>query len=300
MAENLDGTRSTCPAEIASADTHPDIVFDLNLSCNHFTILGSPVHLHKCLMNLCTNAVEAMPSGGLINIGTKVCKITALNNKNINIIPGSYVKLTISDSGIGMQPDEIKKIFDPFYTNKTMGQSGTGLGMTIVWTTIKDHNAYIDVKSEMGNGTTFSLYFPTTLKKRKEKSTFDMEMIKGHGESILIIDDIAEQREMAMQMMSALGYKTFCAKTGEEGIEHIKSHQTDLILLDMILGPGFDGLDTYRQIKKLNPKLKVIIVSGAAQSDRINQALTIGARQFVRKPYSLKTMGMSIRKEINN
>lgn len=277
---------------------YPNITFDTSLNCKHKNIMGSCVHLSKCLMNLLSNAVEAMPLGGTICISTQTCNINSGNQNHLQMKNGEYIKLMVSDTGIGICPEDIKNIFDPFYTKKKMGRSGTGLGMTIVWTTTKDYNGYIDVQSERGKGTTFILYFPVTKKSEKIEAPFNLESIKGKAQTILIVDDIHEQREIGSNMLTALGYKIECVTTGEESIDYIKTRHADLILLDMVLGTGFDGLDTYKKIKEINPSQKVIIVSGLSETNRIKKALHLGVRQYVKKPYSMKTIGLAIKKEL--
>ncbi len=288
----------TSPEYLELNARYPEIVFNINLNSRQKHILGSPVHLSKCLMNLLSNAAEAMPDGGEISVSTHPCYMDKSNQINLDMKEGEYIKLIVSDSGTGIHPEDIKKIFDPFYTRKKMGRSGTGLGMTIVWAAIKDHNGHIDVHSEQGRGTTFTLYFPVTRTKKQAKEIFDMESIKGKGQSLLIVDDIEEQRKIASKMLSALGYKVFSVASGEEAITYIKKHQTDLIILDMVLESGFDGLDTYREIKKANPSLKVIVVSGLSETDRIKKALYSGVRQYVKKPYSMKTIGLALNQEL--
>ncbi|MBU1342537.1 MAG: response regulator [Proteobacteria bacterium] len=278
---------------------YPDIDFSIHLNSKQHRILGSYVHLSKCLMNLLSNAAEAMPHGGKIAVSTQACHMDLTHQNNLQIKAGLYIKLVVSDSGVGISPDDMKKIFDPFYTKKRMGRSGTGLGMTIVWTTIKDHNGHIDIHSTQGKGTTFTLYFPVTNKDQKTKSTLDLETIKGHGQAVLVVDDILEQREIASRMLTAMRYTVACVATGEESLEYIKTNPVDLIILDMVLGPGFDGLDTYKEIQKLYPHQKVIIVSGSSKSDRIKEALQLGACQYIKKPYSLKTIGLAIHREMD-
>ena len=172
---------------------HPKVKLECHFETNLMNILGSPVHLSKTLMNLVANAAEAMPGGGKIVVTTRNQYVDQSKKAFDTIEEGDYVTLTITDTGIGITADDIERIFEPFYTKKAMGRSGTGLGMAVVWGTVKDHNGYIDIKSIIDEGTTFTLYFPLT---RKELAAdiphLPIEKFKGRGESILIVDDINE------------------------------------------------------------------------------------------------------------
>ena len=153
--------------------------------------------------------------------------------------------LTISDTGIGISPDDIEKIFEPFYSKKKMGRSGTGLGMAVVWGTVKDHNGYIDVQSTEGKGTTFTLYFLVTRENLPEdEASLPIESYSSNGESILIVDDVEEQRKIASGMLKELGYSIVSVSSGEEAVEYLKANKAHLLVLDMIMDPGMDGLDT--------------------------------------------------------
>ena len=170
----------------------------------------------------------------------------------------------------------------------------------MVWGTVKDHHGYIDVQSEEGKGTTFTLYFPAT----REERTESREMVyaaayKGNGESILVIDDIKEQRELVRSILIKLGYRAEAAAGGEDAVEYLKTHKADLIVLDMIMDPGIDGMETYRRILEIHPGQKAIIVSGFSETDRVRKTQELGAGEFVRKPYILEKFGMAIRRELD-
>ena len=212
---------------------------------------------------------------------------------------GDYVVLTISDTGEGISEKDLKRIFEPFYTKKIMGRSGTGLGLAVVWGTVTDHNGYINVHSEEGKGSTFTLYFPVTREEIPDEAlAIDVSAYMGSGQSILIVDDVSIQRELATDMLSKLNYKVDSVKSGEEAVAYLKDHQPDLIVLDMIMDPGMDGLDTYKSIIKINPQQKTIIVSGFSESDRVKEAKRLGVGAYVRKPYIREKLGMAVKKEL--
>jgi CheY-like chemotaxis protein len=180
-----------------------------------------------------------------------------------------------------------------------MGRSGTGLGLAVVWGTVKDHNGYINVESEEGKGTTFTLFFPVTREETiKEMLSASITEYMGKDEAILIVDDIKGQRELASRMLTKLNYRASAVASGEEAVEYLRTHKADLVILDMIMDPGMDGLDTYRNILETRPEQKAIIVSGFSESDRVREAQKLGAGAYVRKPYVLERLGMAIRKEI--
>lgn len=180
-----------------------------------------------------------------------------------------------------------------------MGRSGTGLGLAVVWGTVKDHNGYINVQSEEGKGTVFTLYFPVTREEvsRQVPKTPITELM-GKEDTILVIDDIKGQRELAEEMLQRLNYKVSTVASGEEAAEFLKCHSVDLVVLDMIMDQGMDGLDTYRKILEIHPRQKAIIVSGYSESDRVHQAQALGAGAYVKKPYTLEKLGQAVKKEL--
>jgi len=182
-----------------------------------------------------------------------------------------------------------------------MGRSGTGLGMAVVWGTVKDHNGYIDVNSSEGEGTTFTLYFPATRKEiPKEKSRLPIEEYLGNGESILVVDDVAEQREIASGILCKIGYSVTLVSSGEKAVEYLKTNSADLIVLDMILGPGMNGRETYERIIQYHPNQKAIITSGFSETDDVKKTQELGAGKYIKKPYTLEKIGMAVRDELKN
>ena len=279
---------------------HCGIEVDTQLETNLFNIQGSPVHLSKTIMNLVSNAAEAMPTGGKIRITTENKYIDRSMNGYEAVDEGDYITLRISDTGIGISQEDIDRIFEPFYTKKTMGRSGTGLGMAVVWGTVKDHNGYIDVQSELGEGSTFTLYFPATRKKLVEESlSVSTADYQGQGESILVIDDIREQREIASEMLKKLGYQVVSVSSGEEALSYLKENDADLLLLDMIMQPGMDGLDTYKEIIKYRPEQRAVIASGFSESSRVKAAQKMGAGPYIKKPYSFEKIGLAVKGELS-
>jgi PAS domain S-box-containing protein len=278
---------------------HPNVRISLRLAADLPNIIGSPVHLGKMIMNLVSNGVEAMPRGGVLTIQTLRKRLEAPLSGYERVSEGDYSALIVHDEGIGISDKDIKRIFEPFFTKKTLGRSGTGLGLTVVWGTVKDHKGYIDVQSHPGKGAIFTLYFPTTEKSAAEKpDARPLSDYRGSKETILVVDDVAEQCEMAADMLAELNYTVATAVGGEAALDYLKEHTVDLILLDMIMDPGMDGLDTYREICKRRASQKVILMSGYAETDRVKEARMLGAGAFISKPYVMERLGHEIRKEL--
>jgi CheY-like chemotaxis protein len=278
---------------------HPSVKIKTDLDPDLPNISGSSVHLGKSLYNLISNASEAMAKGGVVTIRTANQYLDKPIQGYDKIQEGDYVVLSVSDTGEGIQTTDLKRIFEPFYTKKVMGRSGTGLGLAVVWGTVKDHHGYINVESEEGKGSTFTLYFPVTREDiTAERIAVPVSEYMGSGESILVVDDVKEQRDLAAGMLSKLNYNVSSVSSGEEAIAYLKEQQADLVVLDMIMDPGMDGLDTYMSILKIRPKQKAIIVSGFSETDRVKAARDLGAGAYVRKPYITEKLGLAVRKEL--
>jgi CheY-like chemotaxis protein len=194
---------------------------------------------------------------------------------------------------------DLRRIFEPFFSRKKLGKSGTGLGMTLVWSTVKDQGGFIDARSAEGVGSAFDLYFPATRDSvTKEAEPRPLEDCLG-TESVLVIDDIPEQREIAAAMLRKLGYSVHAVASGEAALEYLERHKADILLLDMILEPGIDGSETYRRILRLHPGQKAIIVSGFSESKLVHEAQELGAGEYVRKPYTLSRIASALRAELD-
>ncbi|MCP4704302.1 MAG: response regulator, partial [candidate division Zixibacteria bacterium] len=210
---------------------------------------------------------------------------------------GEYVKLTISDSGCGISDDIVQKILDPFFSTKTSDKKrGSGLGLSVVDAVIKDHNGYLDLKTQSGKGTSFYIYFPTT---RKLSDNERPDKTIGGKETILIVDDDDMQREVSTKLLKKLGYKVNSVDSGEKAIKFLRKNPHELLILDMVMPGGIDGAETLRQILKISPNQKAIIVSGFSESDRVKVAQELGAGVFVKKPLSHKAIASAVRIELD-
>lgn len=263
-------------------------------------ISGSSVQLGKTIFNLISNASEAMPKGGVLTIKTSCQYLDKSLHGYDEIREGGYVVLSVSDTGQGIPAADLKRIFEPFYSKKVMGRSGTGLGLAVVWGTVKDHRGYINVESKEGEGSSFILYFPVTRDELSaERVSISISEYMGKGESILIVDDVKAQRDLAAEMLNKLNYQVKCVSSGEEAVAFFAEHQADLMVLDMIMEPGMDGLDTYRRVLEIFPKQKAIILSGFSETERVHAAQALGAGACVKKPYVIEKLGMAVKKELD-
>ena len=278
---------------------HPGIEVGVSLGGETMNILGSEVHLSKTFMNLVTNAAEAMHDGGRLTVSTARRKVSAPIQGYDVIEPGEYAVLTVADTGIGIPLEDQKRVFEPFFSKKTMGRSGTGLGMAIIWSTVKDHKGFIDMESRVGHGTRIDLYLPVTRRGVEAREPApDLATLRG-SEKVLVVDDVPEQREIARMILESLGYGVESAGSGSEALEYLKENKADLVVLDMIMEPDMDGMETYERILKMHPAQKAIIVSGFSENDRVKAALSLGAGGYIRKPYVMHEIAKAVRTELD-
>ncbi len=277
---------------------HGLLVCTLNLDPDLLNVSCSPIHIRKSLSNLLFNAVEAMDGEGTVTIITANRYIEQPVADNNYLKRGEYVLLSVSDTGPGISSEDMEHVFEPFYSKKVMGKSGTGLGLTIVWNTVQDHGGDITVESDT-RGTSFNLFFPATRENIDlQKEEESREDLLGNGESILVVDDEEQQRGIAEQLLTSLGYSVRVASSGEEAVALIAEESArsfDLVLLDMIMDPGMNGRRCYEQMLELRPGLKAIIASGFSESEEVKKTLSLGAASFIRKPYTMVQLGRELR-----
>ena len=278
---------------------HPGVILKTDLADDLMNIMGSGVHVSKVIMNLIGNATEAMPAGGTICVATLNRYLDTPIDRYESIPEGEYVILRVTDEGVGIPPEVIERIFEPFYSRKRMGRSGSGLGMTVVWNTIKDHAGYVDIQSREGDGSRFDIYLPAT---REEHTTTRRPVVLQDytgTEQILVVDDIPEQLDIAVRMLTRLGYQVAGASGGSEAVAFMQTQIADLVVLDMVMPPGIDGLETYRRILEVRPGQKAIIASGYAPSERVQAMRDLGAGDYIRKPYTMEKIGLAVRRELD-
>lgn len=278
---------------------HPNVTIESDLAPDLMNATGSRAQFSKAIMNLLNNSAEAMPAGGAIRVST-YNRYLDMPLELYEMIPaGEYVCVSVADEGVGIAKEDSKRIFEPFYSKKTMKRSGSGLGMTVVWATVKDYNGYIDLQSREGEGTQIVLYVPAT-RENEDANPRRMGLEEYLGtERVLVVDDMPEQAEIATRMLAKLGYDVASVASGEAALESIRRNKPDLVVLDMIMPGGMDGLDTYKRIIEIHPGQRVVITSGFSESERVKAAQQLGAGSYVRKPYTMEKFGVAVRKELD-
>lgn len=277
---------------------HADVTVTLKSQDDRLNVKGSAVHLEKALMNLVANAVEAVEKSGEVTI---VIENRYLDKPLKGIgesAKGEYVVLSVADNGPGISTEDRERIFEPFYTRKIMGRSGTGLGLTVVWNTVRDHDGFIDVRT--GDwGTVFDLYLPASRERAKqEKTSGALDELRGNGETILIVDDEPAQREIAGEILSRMGYRVHSVDSGEAALAHLRRESVELLLLDMMMPPGINGRETYQQAVALRPGQKAILASGYSETADVRAAQRLGAGKYLRKPYTIDALAQAVQEEL--
>ncbi|WP_072908795.1 hybrid sensor histidine kinase/response regulator [Malonomonas rubra] len=257
-----------------------------NFDAIHSTVLGDVSQLQNALLNIAINARDAMPNGGELSFKTDLKKLDEkyCQTRPEELAAGTYLQLQITDTGTGIEPENLKKIFDPFFTTKDIGK-GTGMGLASAYGTLRSHHGFIEVSSELGIGTTFSLYLPLLIEQDMEAVLdTDSPLPRGEGK-ILLVDDEELVRKVSSAMLAELGYQVKCFPDGEAAFEYYRSNwrNIDLVILDMIM-PKLNGLETYAAMKQVNPAIKVIMASGYSGDKEIEEILQNGILGFVSKP----------------
>lgn len=250
--------------------------------------------IDQVLLNLYVNAWQAMPGGGTLYLTTSIVSLDESYCKPYNALPGSYVRIAVTDTGTGMDESTRQRIFDPFFTTKEQGR-GTGLGLASAYGIIRNHSGFITVYSEVGHGTTFNIYLPLSNREPQPSSPKKTEIHTG-SETILLIDDEKMITEVGRAMLEKLGYRVLTANSGAQALRYLqKGEETlDLIILDLIM-PGMDGAATFEEIRKGWPSLPVILSSGYAINGQADKVMRRGCRAFIQKPFSLAELSQVLR-----
>ncbi|MFZ1684202.1 MAG: PAS domain S-box protein [Candidatus Zixiibacteriota bacterium] len=268
----------------------PGIKVTTDLNKDLPLIMGSTAHLSKVIMNLVGNAFEAMEEPSSLTITTQTVELSRLESGVTIPAPGLYNLLRIRDTGCGIAREDLHKIFEPYFSRKSMGRSGTGLGLAVVYGVVKDHQGYYDVFSEVGKGTEFVFYFPVSAEEAEveRQDENNEQAVKG---KVLVVDDSVEQRELAHQLIAGLGYEVDSVTNGHEALKYLAGNHVDVVVLDMVMEKDFDGLSTYEAMLKMRPEQRALIVSGFSDMERVHKMQALGAGPFVRKPYTMKAIG---------
>jgi PAS domain S-box-containing protein len=259
------------------------------------TVEADAGQLQQVLMNLCVNAADAMPNGGKLTIETDMVVLTEDYVKaHMDAKAGSYVALSVTDTGIGMDKDTLQRIFEPFFTTKEEGK-GTGLGLAMVYGVAKNHGGYIHAYSEPGEGATFKVYLPVS-GKTEVKEPADTETPRGGNELILVVDDEESIRSVAADILESYGYLVLVAEDGEEAAKIYEEHNGDisLVILDMVM-PRLGGRETFLKLKRLNPQVRALLSTGYSKNEKAQEILDSGVMGFVQKPYLLNELLSKVR-----
>ncbi|RMF66687.1 MAG: PAS domain S-box protein, partial [Calditrichaeota bacterium] len=261
-------------------------------------IKGGAAQLTRAFINLINNAAEAMEGHGTLTVKTANTRLNRPLPGYQTVARGNYVKVSVSDTGHGIAPDVLHNIFDPFFTTKKMDRMrGSGLGLSVVHGIVEDHNGYIVVETKVGKGATFSLYFPVS--PEMETETVPTERVaRGGTERVLVVDDDPVHRRVAVQLLKRLGYDVHVVSSGEKAVSSVKKDAYDLMIIDMVMD-GIDGVETYRRVLEFRPEQRAIILSGYAMSERVGEALKLGAGTFLAKPVSQRILAQAVRKELD-
>ncbi|MDD5170159.1 MAG: PAS domain S-box protein, partial [Syntrophales bacterium] len=250
--------------------------------------------MEQVFLNLFVNSWQAMPGGGSLYLETQNIILDKVYLKPYDVAPGPYVKISVTDTGVGMDENTIQRIFDPFFTTKEMGR-GTGLGLASAYGIIKGHGGIINVYSEKGHGSTFNIYLPASKKELIVQEQDVYELVRGQ-ETLLIVDDEKIIREVTGAMLEGLGYHVLTANSGEEAVDVYRSShdEIDLVIMDMIM-PGIGGGGAFDAIRAINPEAKVILSSGYSMNGMAKDILERGVRAFLQKPFRLDDISRKIR-----
>lgn len=272
-----------------------EIRFHENYQEGLYLVDADQGQMEQVFLNIFLNASQSMPTGGDVYIKTENVFIDASHKAPYKITPGDYVKVTIKDTGMGIDEETKKRIFEPFFTTKEMGR-GTGLGLATVYGTIKGHSGFIDVDSEPGQGTTFTIYLPASKSSSiLVKENMREEKMEG-TETILVIDDERTVLDVTAEMLTSLGYRILTAENGESALTIFreKSKEIKLIIMDMIL-TDIDAGELYERIREIEPEVKVILASGYSMNGLARSILERGVRAFIQKPYRLSELSKKVR-----
>jgi PAS domain S-box-containing protein len=265
-----------------------------------WTVSADATQLHQVLMNLCVNARDAMPNGGVFSLSAEnIFADEAYTRMNLEASIGPYVAITISDTGVGIPPELLERIFDPFFTTKEPGK-GTGLGLSTVLGIVKNHGGFVNVYSEIGQGSQFKVYLPA-VEDAAIQTAKELELLTGQGELILIVDDEPLIQQVTKTSLEERNYRTLLASDGIEAIALYAQHQHEIcaVLMDIMM-PSMDGLTAIRTLQKMNSQVKVIATSGLASNHQLTEATSIGVKAFLPKPYTATELLDTLQRIMND
>jgi CheY-like chemotaxis protein len=261
--------------------------------------------IEQVLLNLYVNAWQAMPKGGDLYIETENATFAEGVQRFYDISPGRYVKISVKDTGVGMDEATRKRIFEPFFTTKEMGR-GTGLGLASAYGIIRNHGGVIDAMSEAGKGSTFFIYLPATVKNVTDEELLSEEILRGN-ETILFVDDESTIADIGKTLLEKMGYRVVIGHSGREAVDLVEKARElhdgqaahpDLVILDLVM-PGISGAETFYRLRELSPDLKILLCSGYSLNDEAKNILQRGCEGFIQKPFTLQALSSKIREVLD-
>lgn len=278
---------------------HKEIVFDIDLDPNLPQMEADAGQMEQVLMNLLVNAADAMPDGGRVAIRTGTTELTSTSGMHFPVKPGTYVCMSVRDEGMGIEEAIRERIFEPFFTTKEMGR-GTGLGLASVYGIVKGHNGYIDVKSRVGEGTCFYLYFPV-IEKQVVNVTGNPpgEIINGAGGVVLLVDDEEEILKVGKTILEFMGYEVLVAPGGQEALDiyNVQKNNINLVILDVVM-PGMSGAAVFDKLREMDPTIPIILMSGYSRDREATSQLIIKSHGFLQKPFNIHELSQAIQQAL--
>ncbi len=276
------------------ARTHKDLIINTKLADKLYRIEGDQGQIDQVLLNIYVNAWQAIQNHRkqpILTIETTNFEIGS--QSHLQLKPGSYVKISISDNGCGMDDETQKRIFEPFFSTKQRG-TGTGLGLSSVYGIIKNHGGIVTVYSELNLGTTFNIFLPAVSKTANKMEKGALKIVGGQG-LILLVDDETIVREVNDEIISALGYQVLKASNGKQALEiyQERGDEIDLVILDMIM-PEMNGAEVFAKLREINPKIKVLLASGYSVEGQASKIMAQGCNGFIQKPFTLELLSTKI------
>jgi len=281
---------------------HPKVKVETNMSRDIPPVIGSSPHVRQMIANLMINAFESMHTGGHLRIKTSSQQLTQAVGRFGSQKPGEYVQVRFEDTASRMTDEDVERIFEPFYVRSRMGRRLlSGLGLTLVYRVVEDHGGFVDITTNEGEGNAISIFLP--ISEESDSAVLELRPDYTGGERVLLVDDSEQQRNSAAAMLKELGYDVTLAENGAVTVEIVKKRLEqnpgkqpfDLMVIDLVLGDAFDGVETYKAILELAPGQRAILASGFADITRIVEARKLGISRCFQKPYTIEALGKNIR-----
>jgi CheY-like chemotaxis protein len=278
--------------------THKEIRITINTPPESMVVEADKRQIEQVLLNIYVNALQAMPNGGDLYLDTGPIQLDEESCRAYQLPPGHYVKISMTDTGVGMSDEVRQRVFDPFFTTKDKAR-GTGLGLASAYGIIRNHGGMITVYSKLGHGTSFNIYLPGSRRQPAPAVPMDKELVGG-TESVLLVDDEQMIMEVGRAMLERLGYRVVTADNGQAAVASVSKmgEDIDLVILDLIM-PKIDGGKTFDRIRSIHPSLPVILSSGYSINGQATEIMERGCNGFIQKPFNILELARKIREVLD-